>query len=82
MPIYEYRTSDKTGVNSCSKCIDKFEAVQKMSDEPIALCPACGNPVVKLISRFSIGVDFDSKAKETGLHKLVRRDKGVYEKMY
>lgn len=44
MPIYEYK---------CSKCKNEFEAVQKFSDAPILMCPSCGGPVKKLISRSS-----------------------------
>jgi putative FmdB family regulatory protein len=33
MPTYEYR---------CPECRNQFEKFQKMSDEPIAECPACG----------------------------------------
>jgi len=34
MPIYEYR---------CTACGTAKEHLQKMSDEPIAACPACGS---------------------------------------
>lgn len=33
MPTYEYR---------CPGCGNEFEKFQKMSDEPVAECPACG----------------------------------------
>jgi len=42
MPIYEYR---------CEKCGHEMEAIQKMSDEPLSDCPACGeSTLTKLIS--------------------------------
>ncbi len=42
MPIYEYQ---------CRSCDHKLEVMQKMSDEPLKECPACGKPeLVKLIS--------------------------------
>lgn len=42
MPFYEYR---------CGACKHEFEAMQKMSDAPLADCPACNEPkLVKLIS--------------------------------
>ena len=42
MPIYEYR---------CNSCGAKKEHLQKMSDAPIAICPACGSSsYIKLIS--------------------------------
>ena len=42
MPFYEYR---------CDDCRHELEAMQKMSDAPLADCPECGKPtLVKLIS--------------------------------
>ena len=41
MPIYEYQ---------CAACGHVTEAWQKFSDEPLSTCPACGGPLVKLIS--------------------------------
>ena len=42
MPIYEYE---------CKACGHTMEAIQRMSDEPLTECPACGKPSLqKLIS--------------------------------
>ncbi len=42
MPIYEYQ---------CPDCGHKFEKLQKMSDDPITVCPECsGGSVRKLVS--------------------------------
>lgn len=42
MPFYEYR---------CDGCGHDFEALQKISDEPLKHCPACDKPDLrKLIS--------------------------------
>ena len=42
MPLYEYR---------CDACKHEFEALQKISDEPLVLCPACEAPQLrKLVS--------------------------------
>jgi len=42
MPIYEY---------SCQSCGHGLEAIQKVSDQPLTTCPACGQPrLKKLIS--------------------------------
>jgi putative FmdB family regulatory protein len=35
MPIYEYR---------CNACGHKEEHLQKVSDAPLSVCPACGKP--------------------------------------
>jgi putative FmdB family regulatory protein len=42
MPIYEYQ---------CQQCGHAMEVTQKMSDEPLVKCPACGkNKLQKLVS--------------------------------
>ncbi|MFP5349008.1 MAG: FmdB family zinc ribbon protein [Gammaproteobacteria bacterium] len=38
MPIYEYK---------CAGCGHALEAMQKMSDAPLAECPACGTSQLK-----------------------------------
>ena len=43
MPTYEYR---------CDACEARFERFQKMTDDPVAVCPECGEEEVqRLISR-------------------------------
>lgn len=42
MPIYEYH---------CKACDHDLETIQKLSDEPLKVCPECGQPeLVKKIS--------------------------------
>ena len=42
MPIYEYQ---------CDSCGHVFDALQKMSDDPLTLCPNCGAETLrKLVS--------------------------------
>lgn len=42
MPLYEYR---------CDACEHEFEALQKISDEPLKHCPDCEQPQLrKLVS--------------------------------
>ena len=42
MPIYEYQ---------CRACGHEFEAMQKVSDDPLRDCPACGqSALTKLVS--------------------------------
>jgi putative FmdB family regulatory protein len=38
MPIYEYR---------CEVCGHELDALQKLSDDPLVECPACGKPALK-----------------------------------
>jgi putative FmdB family regulatory protein len=44
MPIYEYR---------CDKCGEVHEVFQGFGEGPLDGCPACGGPVVKIISSTS-----------------------------
>lgn len=46
MPIYEY---------DCKKC-GRFEVIQKITDEPLACCKDCGEPVRKLVSLSSFAL--------------------------
>lgn len=83
MPIYEYQARDETA--GCQHCREAFEVFQKMADSPLDKCPECGAPVCRLISTHAVGSSksgFDARAKNAGFHKLVRRDKGTYEKSY
>lgn len=38
MPIYEYR---------CESCGEELERLQRMSDDKLVDCPACGKPALK-----------------------------------
>lgn len=38
MPIYEYQ---------CQGCNHALEKLQKISDEPLSVCPQCGEPQLK-----------------------------------
>jgi len=38
MPIYEYQ---------CQACEHEYEALQKMSAEPLVICPVCDKPELK-----------------------------------
>ena len=42
MPIYEYK---------CTACDHRMEKLQRMSDDPLKICPACNQPqLTKLVS--------------------------------
>jgi len=47
MPTYEYR---------CNNCGYDFEAVQRFEDEPLTVCPQCGNQLRKVFN--SVGIVF------------------------
>ncbi|WP_295436072.1 zinc ribbon domain-containing protein [uncultured Thiodictyon sp.] len=38
MPIYEYR---------CERCGHELEKLQKLAEDPLTECPACGEPTLK-----------------------------------
>ena len=38
MPIYGYR---------CGECGEEHEALQKVSEPPLTICPACGKPALQ-----------------------------------
>ncbi|HEX3194155.1 MAG TPA: FmdB family zinc ribbon protein [Streptosporangiaceae bacterium] len=45
MPTYQY---------SCTECGEPLETVQKFSDEPLTVCPACGGRLRKVFSPVGI----------------------------
>jgi putative FmdB family regulatory protein len=66
MPIYEYQ---------CEACGHRLEILQKISDEPLSDCPACGRPSLhKLISaagfRLKGGGWYVTDFKDSGKGKM------------
>jgi putative FmdB family regulatory protein len=45
VPTYQY---------ACTECGERLEAVQKFSDEPLTVCPACAGKLRKLFSPVGI----------------------------
>ena len=83
MPLYEYRAKDPA--QSCGKCRNGFEVLQRIGDARVAVCPDCGAPVVRAISAPALGrsvSSLDDRAKAAGFTKLKRLGKGEYEKQY
>lgn len=71
MPIYEYQ---------CQNCGHRKEALQKMSDAPLTVCPECGKPELsKMISaagfRLSGGGWYETDFK-SGNKKNLAADSG------
>src|SRR3954453_17742454 len=58
MPTYEY---------ACTSCGDRLEVVQKFSDDPLTVCPACSGTLRKVFS--PVGVVF----KGSGFYKTDSR---------
>jgi len=83
MPIYEFQANEEN--KSCDYCKPGFELLMKMSDQPLVVCPKCGNQIYKKISATAVGASksgFDGRAKAAGFHKLKKLGKGEYEKTY
>lgn len=75
MPVYEYRH-----VGPACALGEEFEHVQPIREDALAVCPQCGVPVQRLISRTFISTpQGDSDLRSMGFTKLVKRDSGVYE---
>jgi putative FmdB family regulatory protein len=58
MPTYEY---------ACTECGERLEVVQRFSDDPLTVCPACQGKLRKLFS--PVGVVF----KGSGFYKTDSR---------
>ncbi|HLG63992.1 MAG TPA: FmdB family zinc ribbon protein [Ktedonosporobacter sp.] len=54
MPTYEYL---------CQTCSHRFETWQKMTDEPLTICPECGNHIRRVL--YPAGIVF----KGSGFYK-------------
>ena len=60
MPTYQY---------ACTSCGEQLEAVQKFTDDPLTVCPACQGTLRKVFS--AVGVVF----KGSGFYKTDSRAK-------
>jgi putative FmdB family regulatory protein len=59
VPTYQY---------TCTECGEPLEAVQKFSDEPLTVCPACGGRLRKVFS--PVGIVF----KGSGFYRTDSRN--------
>ena len=78
MPIYQYKP-----VKKClGQCKNGFDLIQSMQDKVLTQCPQCGAPVKKVPALCAGGVQMlsDGHLRDKGFTKLVKKDKGVYEK--
>jgi putative FmdB family regulatory protein len=81
MPIYEYAAV----AAGCAHCASRFDALQKMNDAPLTVCPQCGGAVTRVISVPSVAVGGSHVLKEEhfskrGFTQYKRAGNGVYEK--
>lgn len=82
MPIYEYK---------CKKCNYNFEQLQRVTDQPVCVCPKCGKKqLIKLVSSTSFQLkgtgwyvtDFKNKKpkKEKEKNSVAKKDEKKDEK--
>ena len=48
MPIYEYKT--EIPKKACPRCLEGFEYIQGVDENPLSKCPYCGEKIKKIIS--------------------------------
>ena len=86
MPTYVYEVVNEKGEPG-----ERFEVVQKMTEEPLTEHPETGEPVRRVFMPFSIpspasemkaerSLNDDSKIEKMGFTKYVKSDDGRYEK--
>ena len=66
MPIYEYQ---------CSDCEHQFDKLQKMSDDPLLVCPSCEKETLKKVVSSS-----GFRLKGTGWYETDFKNKGKENK--
>ena len=78
MPIYQYKAKK----DGCDYCNVGFEKMQPIHAKPLAKCPRCGKAVKKVPSLCHGYTPMlsDGNLRDKGFTKLVKKDKGVYEK--
>src|SRR3954471_11280045 len=73
MPTYQY---------ACTSCGEELEVVQKFSDDPLTVCPACAGALRKVFS--PVGVVFKGsgfyKTDSRGAKKPATSDGGAKDK--
>ena len=62
MPTYEY---------ACTSCGEQLEVVQRFSDDPLTICPACGGTLRKVFS--PVGIVF----KGSGFYRTDSRNGAI-----
>jgi putative FmdB family regulatory protein len=67
MPHYDYK---------CEKCQDIFEVEQRITEEPLKVCPKCKGPVKRMIS--ASGIVF----KGSGFHVTDYKDNSKTKELY
>ncbi|MBK8065521.1 MAG: zinc ribbon domain-containing protein [Betaproteobacteria bacterium] len=80
MPTYVYAPT----AGHCPQCERGFEVFQRMAEERLTACPACGQPCERRISAVALGGKYSTsndKVKQLGLTKYQKAGDGVYERV-
>lgn len=85
MPTYCYRAGEEKG---CPLCLEGFEIVQSMRDDPMETCPDCGAAIHRIVQtpfintrRSSKSLLSDENVKRHGFTKLVNEGGGKFRKV-
>ena len=79
MPIYEYAHTAGAG----PECHQRFEIFQRMADDKLIACPACGQPCERQISCVALGGKYavsNNRIAKSGLTAYRKAENGVYER--
>lgn len=80
MPIYEYEPLD----HDCLICNGRMESLQGVNDPEHSLCPTCGLPIRRVISKtsFKVGNPYSAgEAARKGFTTYKKVGAGQYEKV-
>ena len=79
MPLYEYAPIS----GSCNQCRGSFEVMQRIADDKLTQCPACGQPCKRQMSAVALGGKYSTSAaaiKSSGMTQYKKAENGVYER--
>ena len=79
MPVYEYAPTS----GHCDQCRGVFEVVQRIADDKLTQCPACGQACERQISRVALGGKYstsEAAIKSSGFTRYQKAENGVYER--
>lgn len=88
MPTYVYELDPEAKAKGCAYCRERFETVQRMSDDALTACPECGAPIRKCILSPMVGREgmtkgpSEKKLKDAGFTQFKRKGKGYFEKSF
>jgi putative FmdB family regulatory protein len=90
MPTYVYAPVLKPNeTRTCEMCEASFEIVQRMSDNALTACPACGGEVERVVQPINISGHnrynkkrSNADMERAGFTQYKKMGKGYYEKQF